>query len=392
MNTQASQYGETFVRAGAGTPLMPSKLVEYSFYFYICYTLLGGALGLWVNNLASGLLVLLVIFCLSEVGSQAINVIRVLAFPLGCGVAYTFVQLVVFEESINEAVRPFLIWMLVLFIVQLIALRPNFIHRFILVMVGIGIAALPYLSFHQAGTMQRASLDSAVGFGQTNEMGAWYGFCALYFVVRGITAKTLASRNLSWLVALGSLYLVTLTVSRGALLAFAVAVVVAARHMLKRGFLPILGLACLVAIVIGLGIFDQTIQFYSARGAEDTGRLAVWPLIIDSFLNSPLTGVGHSHVGATPPGRIIPVTPHNGFLYIAQSSGIVPLVLFIFYWLRSGLAAFRADVGIFTDAEFCLPLVVYTFIAANLGAFAFMHDWAVVALAIPMTESLRREA
>ena len=86
------------------------------------------------------------------------------------------------------------------------------------------------------------------------------------------------------------------------------------------------------------------------------------------------------------------ITPHNGFLYLAQSSGIVPLALFIAYWLRAGRAALQADVGKSPDAAFYLPLLGFTFFTVNLGAFTFMQFWAIVSLAIPMTASVQRQA
>ncbi len=395
MNTHASPYAKKVIPAGTWTVSTPSGIVEYGFYFYMFYMLLGGVFGLFVNNLASALLVLLVFVCLYEIGSQAMTVIGLAAFPLGCGVAYTFIQLVLHEESITETVRPFLLWMLLLFLVQALALRENFLHRFVLVMFFIGLIALPYLSSYQSGpkggTMQRAVLDKAIGFSHTNSIAAWYGFCAVYFVVLGITIRTNALRILYWLMAGVCLYVVALTVSRGALLAIAIAVVIGGRYLLKDGFIPILIIACFGVIVIELGVFEQTLQFYTTRGSEDTGRIAVWPLIIDSFLDSPLIGVGQAHVGATPYGRHH-VTPHNGFLSLAQSSGVVPLALFIAYWLRAGRAAFQADVGKSPDAVWYLPLLAFTFITVNAGEFTFMEYWAIVSLAIPMTESLRRQA
>jgi O-antigen ligase len=390
MNAHDFRYREKTIPVDTSTASL-SGFVEYGFYFYMAYTLLGGVFGLWVSNLASGLLILLVIFCLSEVGSQAITVIRLLAFPLGCGVAYTFIQLFFFAQSLTiDTVRHFLVWMLVLFLVQLLAFRPNFLHRFALAMSLIGLAALPYLSFYQAataaGAMQRAGLNRAIGFGSTNAMAEWYGFCALYFMLLGWKAKTNTVRNLSWLIAVGCLYVVTLTVSRGALLAIAIAIVMAARHFLKNGFLPILMAACIGWIVIELGIFEETAQLYAARGAEETGRLAVWPLIMESFLDSPLIGVGHAHVGAiTARGSFI--TPHNGFLYLAQSSGIVPLVFFIAYWVRAVRAAFNAAARKSADAIFYLPFLAFTFLTVNAGNLTFMELSAIASLAFPMAAS-----
>jgi O-antigen ligase len=372
----------------------PSAFLEYGFYFYMFYTILGGVFGLFINNLASGLLVLLLILCLSELGSQTVTVIRVLAFPLGCGIAYSFIQLFLYEEPLTGTVRAFLLWMLSLLIIQVLALRPNFLHRFVLVMFFFGLAALPYLSSYSddASSAQRVYLDRAIGFGRPNEMGAWYGFCAVYFVVRGFTARTNTLRNLSWLLAVGSLYVTTLTVSRGALLAIAGAIVMAGRHFLKMGFIPILLLLCLAAIVVELGVFEETTKFYAARGTEDTGRLAVWPLIIDSFLGSPWIGVGHSNAGAyrRDTGRF--VTPHNSFLYIAQSSGVIPLALFIAYWLRAVRAALYADVRRSPDTPYYLPMLTFTFLTASSLAFGFQELWAIVSLAIPLTASVQRQA
>ena len=119
--------------------------------------------------------------------------------------------------------------------------------------------------------------------------------------------------------------------------------------------------------------------------------MAAWPLIIDSFLDSPLIGVGHSNIGVTLSGAHF-VSPHNGFLYIAQSSGVVPLALFIAYWLRSGWAVHQADDEKSPDAAFYFPLLAFTFITVNLGGNTFMTFWAIVSLAIPMTARVQRQA
>jgi O-antigen ligase len=387
MILHASQYAEKDISIDTWTEPPPSGLIEYGFHFYMCYVQLAGAFGLAVSNLASALLVLLIVLYLYEAGSRAIAVIRLVAYPLACGVAYTFIQLFFFEESFIQTVRPFLIWMLTVVLVQSLTLRKNFLFRFAVVMLLIGSAALPYLS---RTANQRVGLDSAIGFGQANAMGEWYGFCALYFVVLAYTTRANTLRLLSLSIGVGCSYVMMLTVSRGALLATAVAIVVASRHLLKRGFLPVLLVVCMGAMVVASGMFDQSIQSYSQRGAEETGRLAVWPLIIDSFLDSPFIGVGDSNVGANPPGRHF-VRPHNAFLYIAQSSGVVPLALFIAYWIRSGRAAHQADV-VSPDAAFYFPLLTFTFITVNLSGATFMTFWAIVSLAIPMTAIVHRHA
>jgi O-antigen ligase len=390
MNSHTSPYNRPAISPGTSIGTIPSGFLEYGFYFYMVYTLLGVALGLWINNLASGLLVMLVVLCLAEIGSQAVSVIRLLSFPLGCGIVYSLIQLGLFDESLIEAVRPFLLWMLTLFLVQSLALRPNFIHRFFLAMSFIGLVGLSFLSIGAPpGTIQRVSLGKGVGFGTINEMAEWYGFCTVYFVVLGIIAKTNAVRILSWLIAVIFLYVMTLTVSRAALLGVAVATVLASRQLLKNGFLPMLLLACLGWIVVETGVFAEAIHYYSARGTEETGRFEVWPLIVESFLNSPWIGVGHSHVGAiTARGEFI--TPHNGFLHVAQSSGIIPLLLFLGYWLRAGIAALKADPQRSPDATFYLPLVAFSFLTSNSGSLTFMQFPVIASLAFPMPASVQR--
>jgi O-antigen ligase len=385
MNTSTFQHSQMAVPASTLLTLKPSALVEYGFYFYMFYTILGGVFGLWINNLASAFLVLLFILCLSDIGTQAMTIIRLVAYPLFCGFVYMFVQFVVFEEPSIDTYRAFIIWMLSLFVMQVLAFRANFLHRFVAVMLLLGLVALPYIRFYQAGAAaQRAGLSKGIGFGGTNAMGEWYGFCAVYFFVLGLTTTKNIYRIPSFLIAVGCLYVVTLTVSRGPLLAIAVVLVIASRRFLKDGFVPLLILMCLAGIVIETGLFDETAKFYAARGTEETGRLAVWPVIIESFLESPIVGIGHSHTGAfTESGSF--VTPHNAFLYLAQTSGIVPLVFFVAYWLRAGRAALEADIEKSREAMFYIPLFAFSFLLINASAFGFMQPWAIASCVIPLT-------
>jgi O-antigen ligase len=390
MNMHVSQYQDEALSPSADAIPAPSSLIEYGLYFYMFYTLVGGVWGLFVNNLASAVLILLLLLSLSELGSQVMAAIKLLAFPLGCGVAFIFIQFFFFEELETETVRAFLIWMLLSFLLQLLTQRANFLHRFCMVMIVIGLVALPYISFYQAGeAMQRAKINRAIGFGHTNAMGEWYGFCAVYLMLAGWTVRTNGVRLLAWMGAVLCAYIVTLTVSRGALLAVAIAIALGSRNFLKNGFLPILLSLCIGGLVIELGVFEQSARLYAARGAEESGRLAVWPLILESFYNSPWIGIGSSQVGAvTVSGRF--VTPHNGFLYIAQASGIVPLLLFAAYWVRVARVAFKANAGLDSDKIFYLPFIAYSIIVVNLGNLTFMQLPVIASLAFPMVADLKR--
>jgi Lipid A core - O-antigen ligase and related enzymes len=250
--------------------------------------------------------------------------------------------------------------------------------------------ALPYLSFYQYGeSMQRAKIDRAIGFSHTNAMGEWYGFCAVYLMLAGWMARVNAVRLLAWMGAVLFAYIVTLTVSRGALLAVAIPIVIGSRNFLKNGFLPVLLSLCIGGLVIELGVFDQSAQLYAARGAEESGRLVVWPLVLESFYNSPWIGVGHSQVGAfAPNGKFF--TPHNGFLYIAQASGIVPLLLFSAYWVRVAWVASKANTGLDSDKIFYLPFIAYSIIVVSLSNLTFMQLPVIASLAFPMVANVKR--
>src|SRR5262249_40460168 len=147
----------------------------------------------------------------------------------------------------------------------------------------------------------------------------------------------------SWLAAIGCLYIVGLTVSRGTLSAIAVASIIALRRLLKNGFLPLLILCILIWVLAESGMFAQMTSFYGSRANEETGRFLVWPLVIARFLDSPLIGVGVSNSGTFVPLKMHEITPHNALLFVALTSGIVPLVFFVLYWWRAARGALRAQ-------------------------------------------------
>ena len=65
------------------------------------------------------------------------------------------------------------------------------------------------------------------------------------------------------------------------------------------------------------------------------------------------------------------ITPHNSFLYIGLASGIIPLVLFVTYWVKALRGAWSSNNGDSQNARFQLPLFIYTLIVASFGAGVF---------------------
>src|SRR5262249_2586918 len=168
--------------------------------------------------------------------------------------------------------------------------------------------------------------------------------------------------------------------------------VIVLRRTLKRSFLPVLVLMIAGWIIFALGLFDQIAAHYAERGMEETGRLSLWPVVIGRILGSPLVGVGVSNVTTRIPQHNFSVTPHNSFLYIALASGIIPSTFFVAYWWRAARDAFRAYAARVADAQFCLPLLIYTFMIAQQSTGSYMFPWSVVTLSSVITAGVRCRA
>jgi hypothetical protein len=368
--------------------------VEYGFYFVIFYTVLGPPLGLiLMGGIGSGfLLVPIVALCLVALGPSFLTVLYTAWIPIACGASYLFIQLALHGESMYAMyVYQFGPWLFSLVVVQALVMhRPDFLHRFAWFMVFMGLATVPFMTVAQAGEYQRFGMERGVGNSNPNAVAATFGFCALYMAIKGYIESRPPYRIAAWIMAVGCMYVVTLTVSRGALLAVAASLLVAGRRLWKAGVVPLLLFAGLAGGLLQLGVFDQAIESYSRRAGEETGRLKVWPLLIERFFDSPFVGVGASRLGTwTSPDHY--TTPHNGFLLFAVASGIVPLVLFSFYCYRSGITAVRADIDD-KESMLYLPLVVYTVLITSAGNMDFMAPWAVVSLAAPSAAGVRRIA
>jgi O-antigen ligase len=371
----------------------PPPMVEYAYSAALVYSIIGPSIGLEVPYAASGMLLLIAVYCVIELRSRAIAawataVWAPMRLPLACVISYLVVQIVVHNEPIMT-VRDFLNWLLTLIIVQSLCLRRGFLHRCAFVLFIIGLTVLPSLAFQGSGLEERAAAGSMVsgGFRNANGLGGWFGYCCIYFTIVGIETKRPWVRVAAWLTAVGCLYIVGLTVSRGALLATASGITTASRGLLKRGFVPLLLCIILGGIIFNLGIFDRVTSRYAARGAEDTGRMAVWPLAIERFLSSPLLGVGMSNTATRVPGRAKLIEPHNTFIFLALSSGVLPLVFFVAWWIRAARNAFSYNEQL-ADSPFRFPLLVCIFWMSLFGDFDFMSPWGVVTLCIAMAPNM----
>jgi hypothetical protein len=344
-------------------------------YAQIFYATMGPAIGIEIGGLGIGLLALIGGLSVIRMSRYWPVILAPAALPLACGASLIAVQVVVFGDSIGGGYgRDFIPWMASVVIMQYLALRPGFLHRLSIVVFLIGLSCVPFMrSF--VNDASRVGLSKGITIGNPNDFGAWFGFCCVYFTVLGLEVRRNWVRVVAWLVALFCLFIVGVTVSRAPLFAMACSLSFALRRVLKHGFFPILALIVLVWIVYALGYFDGPAAAYAQRGLEETGRLQVWPLAIRRFLEAPLTGVGLQHTKTFIPIADMAIEPHNGAIFIALSSGIVPLVFFVAYWVQLVATSMRVGVRSHPDAPFQSALLIYSFlISMNLNT-AFMLPW-----------------
>lgn len=369
----------------------PSVLIELSYFILLIYANLGPAYGVAIPLVGAGGLAGLAVLCIMHFGSNALlGAVRPIRFALACGLFVLLIQGFIFEESFrNGFIRSYVTWILSLIIIQALSFRKGFFHRFALVAFFIGCATLPFLKTYVVTEgMERIGGDEGVALGNPNYFGMWFGFCTIYFLVTGLEAKNYIIRTSSWIAGVLCLYLMALTVSRGALLGVAIALVIAFEKLLKRSFLPILGFLCLLWLVFVSGIFDDLIGFYMYRGTEETGRSRLWSWAMAGILDSWGLGVGMSNAvisdGSTGRGY----GPHNSFLFIALSSGLIPLTFYILYLIQAGRGALRARSQNTTEAPYKLPLFSFALLAVMVADGTFMSPWHMVVFSLAIGSAI----
>ena len=370
---------------------------EYMYYALIFYSVLGGALGLRIRLLGAGLLLFLGLICLIRLGPQSLILNKSLFYPFGCAVSFILIQSFYHMESLgNPMFRSVILWIMSLCIIHALYLRKGFFERFAISCFLIGLCLLPFLSnMTPDGEYERFGLERSVGLNNPNVLAGWFGFCGVVFFIMGLEAKFFVMRMISWAGTLVCVFVIGLTISRLSLVSVAMAIIIASRHLLKRGLFIALIFVCIGGwFFYEIGIFEKAIDNYTLRASEETGRLTVWPLVLERIVEFPLTGVGVSEEKTHIPSKEKAITPHNGFLYIALVSGVIPLVFFVAYWVRAGIGAWRTGLGIhryqITNASYRLPLLMYAFLSNFATNTGFMSAWMMVVLTMMTAKETAR--
>jgi hypothetical protein len=374
--------------ATGDTTSCPPIFLEYTWYVSLAYAMLGRAWGIDViPSMGGALLAVLAAACLFSVGPQIVQVYTPVAFAFFTGCSLMVIQFFVHDGQSLDLCTAFVGWLFNLVVVQALAHRSGFLYRFGLVAFVIGLGVLPYMQAHTDTRMMRVSAGGT-GISNPNSLAMWFGFCTVYFLFLGLQSRDLMVRAVCWLAGLSSLFVVALTVSRGPLLGIALACVVGLRSALKRHFVPVVSLVLLVWLVYLSGVFQETVDYYLARGMEKSGRERVWPLAFQRIIDSFWTGVGLEAIPTWTSSEKA-ITPHNGLLYIGLGAGIFPLMCFLGYLVRVGTKTFyifqKVHVG---DAALLPPLVTFGLIEVMSLDLAFMSAWVVVVFGLAAAVSM----
>jgi len=336
--------------------------------------MLAPGFGVEIPFLAGGLNVFLAAICVWQLRSQTKRIYAPIGLLLACAFSFLLIQAVVHDQSLLGDLRGFILGFVQLVLIHSLCLRRGFSLRLPLLLFAIGTMALPFLTFNP-GDIERARVDAGViqgAISHPNGLADWFGFCAVYFTVIGNETRRSKLRVGAWLLAAGCLFVVGLTVSRGAIFGAALAITFAFRGFLKRGFVPLFVFVILAGVLSLSGVFDAAISHYSERGTEETGRTELWSDAIKQISESPIFGIGAAKVL---------YTPHNTFLYFALLSGILPLVLFVAFWIQAGLSSAAGNKEQQHQA-FRFPYLLFTLVTVTVGDLSFMTIWGCLALSV----------
>jgi len=374
-------------RARLGKPIQPMQpavwippaQVEYAYYFVVFYSLMSGALGIEVSLVAAGITVALAGYCYMRLGSRFKEVCAPIKLLLGCLISFILVQIAAHGISpMDDTIRVFILWICAMIIVRSLCLRQGFLLRCTVVLFLLGLVVVPFLGFTDLG-VERAAVAIKVSGNLTNANGlaGWFGFCTIFFAIFGFETKWPLARIFSWTVAVGSLLIVGLTVSRGALFGIALALTFAFRRFLRRGFAPLFVLIIFTGMIFASGAFDQVISRYEVRGAEETGRERIWPAALERFFSSPLLGFGVSGESTEIEGS--QHAPHNSLLYFGLTSGIIPLALWAAFWIRAARSSPHVERS--TYSPYRMPFLLYALTVFILGSIT-TAPWALLSLSV----------
>lgn len=352
-----------------------ANLLEFLFFFYLIYSNISTPLGFYIPYVAGVLLPAIAVMSLININWKGSTIIPMILIVC---VAITFwtIQILVFETPFSYTyMRSFLDWVVSAVVILSLSEQNGFINRLAVVMFLIALTLLPFVNT-VTEIVERQMVETGTNLENTNTWAAWLGFCALVFWLWGWKQQKSLATIILWGLAFIAIVLMMKTVSRGALLALLIGILLGFRQIPPKRWLLVLIVLFVFIFIINLwspNLFSN----YLSRLNEETGRQFVWPIAYREILKKPFLGYGLFKIVQR---IIVPITPHNGILLIWLASGAIPSILFLALWVVSIIRSLKAKWLATTSID-AFPLIVFSFLMMNLSNVShFMSFWALATI------------
>jgi O-antigen ligase len=365
---------------------------EGLFFGYVAYTTGARLWGIAVENLGVAWLVGLALLAVPLRRDEWRDEAPVFLAGLTAAI-YLFFQLWAFHlPPRNPLVQVFFSWPLIALVVQKCLRRPGFLQRLAVAMFALLLLMWPSHTYEMSSSGILQAALSGTRIDNPNDLAAWIGYCVLVFWLWSLQTTTWR-HWLLWAAAVLALAMLAKTVSRSALGAVALTMLLSLRRLPRHRWLST-GLIIGGLLVLGVLIlpFGQAAQAYSSRLLEHTGRFVIWPRVLRAFLARPLTGYGADQTLMYFASQGKYHTPHNGLLLIGMASGLLPLLPFVALWLGALLGALRPGQSAWPGDLDALPLLVYAGVMLMAFDVYFTMPWAVAVVGYCFWRPARVEA
>lgn len=267
---------------------------------------------------------------------------------------------------------------MILFMGVLVALSyaPNFVkaERIVLIVSLISITLTLYAKFINIGFS--TSLDAW----HTTAYSASAAMIFCYCLGEYFQTDKNRKKRLRWVgfVALAALVLGTSAGSNVAA-SFGVLIVAFLRRNTALIFIGCILLLVMLPVFLFGDIDDSAVravlfpgkteaQIYSMRG-----RVALWNILFNLFLDSPVFGHGFA-VLSTGRGRVLPSNPHNSLFSVLLGTGILGMLTVIFYFLRLRQEFYKTTVKRLPGAVGCTAAIC-TGLVNSLSTPFVLEQW-----------------
>ena len=364
------------------------KLLRYSplavFIAYLFYSNLAIPYGFSIAYLRP--IYLLLFGCVVLLFLVPIKRLHLFFFHLSLFVIIVFIQ-IFFNGGINSLsfINLFVNWLLLTFFIEgLVILDKNVLKAIALSIILVFIFLWPKRYDVPEGSVTRVYF-SGTTFDNPNTFALWLGFAALIFFYWGQNKPKIFGKIFFWGLSLLSLYFLSQSFSRGAILGLGIALIFSIKYIKKKDLAIILILILLTILTAKNNlVLENVISGYQLRINLDTGRTLIWKEAFNHLMNHPFTGVGIDSVEILIPSLTSSgVSPHNSFLQIGLASGLIPLfvllaeiLLLLFISLKS---QYKGSANSYSFPP--LPLWFYSVIGMFMISEAIYAPWCVAAFA-----------